>query len=71
MAEAVKTKKKVMKKFITPMGGFLNGGFYPAGAEFEYDVANCPDGKPHPDWVEVKGPVQTAEVVDEGDVVTD
>ena len=60
MAEAVKAKKKpVMKKFITPMGGFLNGGYYPPGGEFEYDVANCPDGKVHPDWVEIMQPVQT------------
>ncbi len=68
---AVAKKKPVIKKFTTPMGGFLNGGHYAPGSEFEYDVANCPDGKPHPDWVEVKGPVQTAEVVAEGDVVTD
>jgi len=56
---AVAKKRPVFKRFITPMGGFLNGGYYAPGAEFDYDVANCPDGKVHPEWVEVKGPVAT------------
>ena len=71
MAEVRVKKKPVLKKFLTPMGGFLNGGFYPPGSEFEYDVANCPDGKPHVDWVEVKGPVATAKAVAEGDVLAE
>lgn len=53
------SKKVVIKRFKAPVGAWVNGGYYAPGAEFDYDVTNCPDGLVNPDWIEVPGAVQT------------